>query len=166
MPLLLPGPHALLHHLLIKLVEISAIFVVVKKGAFLYGCVLCTKPVKLCGENVFLRFPNHFFAQGTLWCFQKIWWGFFFLKGKGERFQCFECRKWKRCKLMAGAGGGGNEEKVEKPKGNVFSFLFRPALSLLLYVLTSLGTRRKEIVLANGFFSALCKPDPANPVRV
>lgn len=55
---------------------------------------------------------------------------FFFGRGKGEKFPCFQCGKWKICKLIEGK----NQEKVQNPKGNAFSFLFQAALSLWLCV--------------------------------
>lgn len=84
MPLLLPVPHALLRHLLIKLVEISPFFVVVKKrGLFVRLRFVRVKPIKVCGENVFLRFPNDFFDTSVL--SENLWWWFFFFwRGKGR----------------------------------------------------------------------------------
>lgn len=78
------------------------------------------------------------FAQGTLWCSQKFFWG----RGKGEKFPCFQCGKWKICKLTEWK----NQEKLQNPKGNVFSFLFRAALSLWPCV----GTAERKLCLQMG----------------
>lgn len=78
------------------------------------------------------------FAQGTLWCLQT----FFFGRGKGGKFLCFQCGKWKICKLIEGK----NQEKVQNPKGNAFSFLFQAALSLWPCV----GTAERKLSLPIG----------------
>lgn len=78
------------------------------------------------------------FAQGTLWCLQT----FYFGRGKGGKFPCFQCGKWKICKLIEGK----NQEKVQNPKGNAFSFLFQAALSLWPCV----GTVERKLSLRMG----------------
>lgn len=78
------------------------------------------------------------FAQGTLWCLQT----FYFGRGKGGKFPCFQCGKWKICKLIQGK----NQEKVQNPKGNAFSFLFQAALSLWPCV----GTVERKLSLRMG----------------
>lgn len=86
----------------------------------------CTNPLEISMENVFWHFPNHFFCSRNTLVLTDI----FFGRGKGEKFPCFQCGKWKICKLIEGK----NQEKVQNPKGNAFSFLFQAALSLWLCV--------------------------------
>lgn len=67
--------------------------------------------------------------------------------GKGEEFPCFQCGKWKICKLIEGKKSG----KSSKPKGKCF---FLPILSSSVFMAVR-GQSRKEIVPANGLFMAL-----------
>lgn len=82
---------------------------------------------------------------------------FFLGRGKGEKFPCFQCGKWKICKLIEGK----NQEKVQNPKGNVFSFLFQAALSLWPCV----GTAERKLSLQMGSLWLLAAA-ASSPVRV
>lgn len=129
-PLLFPAPHAVL----IMLVEIPAFFFL-----GLAAQNLSKFPWKM---SFFCIFQITSFAQGTLWCLQKIFGG----RGKGDKFPCFWCGKWKICKLIEGKKSG----KSLKPKGKWF---FLPVSSSSVFMAVC-GHSRKEIVPANGIFMA------------
>lgn len=115
----------------------------------------CTNPLNISMENVFLHFPNHFFcSRNTLVLTEKKFLG----GGKGEEFPCFQRGKWKICKLIEGK----NQEKVQNPKGNVFSFLFQAALSLWPRV----GTAEGKLSLQKGSLWLLgcCSQPPCQGV--
>lgn len=46
---------------------------------------------------------------------------FFFGRGKGGKFPCFQCGKWKICKLIEGK----NQEKVQNPREMLFPSCFK-----------------------------------------
>lgn len=106
----------------------------------------CTNPLKISLKNVFFAFSKSLLLlKEHFGAYRKK---SFFGRGKGEKFPCFQCGKWKICKSIEGK----NQENVQNPKGNVFSFLFQAALSSWPRV----GTAERKLSLQTGSWLLGC----------
>lgn len=124
------------------------LLLLLKIGLFFLTAAFCAqsgfpKCTEICSENGFHVFQSAFSLKEHSGAF-KIF--LFFWGVVGEKFPYFECGNWKTCKLMRGK----NPENIEKPKGSVSSFLFWPALPLLLYVLSSRAHAERKLALQMG----------------